>query len=582
MNLHGQFRFPFVDLAVVLAMVLLGCAVWLLAKVEPQVSNDRQEAQDLEEAFKRGRKMAATGSKVPERVSRESYALWQEARALQSEYSSVADRLEGELPELERMLSEAYSPKGGEEPAQRMRELSAWIEKQKDRATFDPFEGTSKELEERLARGRQPGTNGSPASARDLGSLMGGIEKTYERYLSNYNAVAKAARPVTSKKDEAAGAKPIASGREDAAAELGRLRSLASEARQEAEAIESWLKTEERAETASPTTKPQQALEEAFSRAASPGEFAQGLWRDTATAKPAGATVEVPPGGQLHQVQYVLLATLAALGVLLILDVYWRMVVQQRVVTEHRDEVSGLKEEHRKELRQLEQMAAQLAHEIRNRLTTINAWMFTFQRKLSEATPEHKETRVIRGEVQRINQILGEFIQLARPEVPRLARMKAEPLLKEIRELMPPQLQTPGVRLECHSEGQAEFQGDRRQLKEVLQNLVQNAAQSMSDRGRGAAGGEIILRSRDDTLPLKGTETKVVIIEVEDNGPGVRPELQGRLFEPFFSTKEQGTGLGLPICARIIDGHGGTLGFDTQVGRGTVFRIVLPAYEAGN
>jgi nitrogen-specific signal transduction histidine kinase len=101
----------------------------------------------------------------------------------------------------------------------------------------------------------------------------------------------------------------------------------------------------------------------------------------------------------------------------------------------------------------------------------------------------------------------------------------------------------------------------------------------MSDGGKGAAGGEIILRARDGTLPLKGTETKVVIIEVEDNGPGIRPELQGRLFEPFFSTKEQGTGLGLPICARIIDGHGGILDFDTQVGRGTVFRIVLPAYE---
>jgi signal transduction histidine kinase len=160
-----------------------------------------------------------------------------------------------------------------------------------------------------------------------------------------------------------------------------------------------------------------------------------------------------------------------------------------------------------------------------------------------------------------------------------MARMSAEPLLKEIGELMPPQLHAPGLRLECHAEGKAEFQGDRRQLKEVLENLVQNAAQSMSDEGKGAAGGEIIFRARDGTLPLKGTETKVVIIEVEDNGPGIRPELKGRLFEPFFSTKEQGTGLGLPICARIIDGHGGILDFDTQVGRGTVFRIVLPAYE---
>src|ERR1041384_1922626 len=141
MNLQGQFRFPFVDFAIVLAMVLIGWAAWRLAKAEPQVVSDRLDAQELKAAFKRGRKMAGASTNAPEGARRESYARWQEARELQKEYRSVAARLEEELPHLERALGESAAPKGGEE--RRMRDLSTWIEKQKDRATFDPLEATS-------------------------------------------------------------------------------------------------------------------------------------------------------------------------------------------------------------------------------------------------------------------------------------------------------------------------------------------------------------------------------------------------------------------------------------------------------
>ena len=71
------------------------------------------------------------------------------------------------------------------------------------------------------------------------------------------------------------------------------------------------------------------------------------------------------------------------------------------------------------------------------------------------------------------------------------------------------------------------------------------------------------------------------IIEIEDNGPGVRPEVKDRLFEPFFSTKKDGTGLGLPISARIIQGHRGELDFKTHLGKGTTFHISLPACDNG-
>ena len=149
--------------------------------------------------------------------------------------------------------------------------------------------------------------------------------------------------------------------------------------------------------------------------------------------------------------------------------------------------------------------------------------------------------------------------------------MAAEPLLKDVRDLMAPQLQQRAVRLELQSQGKAQFRGDRQQLKQVLINLVQNAAESM------VREGVIILRTRDDSILFKGNQSNVALIEVEDNGPGIPSEAQGRLFEPFFSTRKDGTGLGLPISARIIDRHGGTLEFETQAGQGTIFRIVLPA-----
>ena len=77
-------------------------------------------------------------------------------------------------------------------------------------------------------------------------------------------------------------------------------------------------------------------------------------------------------------------------------------------------------------------------------------------------------------------------------------------------------------------------------------------------------------------MNLQGSECAVAILEVADTGKGIPPEVGKRLFDPFFTTKEAGTGLGLPIAARIVEKHGGTLQYQTRVGRGTTFGIVLP------
>src|SRR6185437_12372426 len=126
------------------------------------------------------------------------------------------------------------------------------------------------------------------------------------------------------------------------------------------------------------------------------------------------------------------------------------------------------------------------------------------------------------------------------------------------------------IRVELEDQAGASVRIDPQQLQQVLINLVQNAAESI---GRG---GVITLRTRLGTRRLGEHPAEVVILEVADTGAGIPPEVEKRLFDPFFSTKETGTGLGLSIAARIVEKNGGTLQYRTRPGHGTTFGVVLP------
>ena len=115
---------------------------------------------------------------------------------------------------------------------------------------------------------------------------------------------------------------------------------------------------------------------------------------------------------------------------------------------------------------------------------------------------------------------------------------------------------------------------DPEQIHQVLINLVQNAIDAIGH------DGSITLRARSDVRALNGRITDVAILEVADTGPGIASDVAKRLFDPFFSTKSAGTGLGLSIAARIVEKHGGTLQYKTQVNHGTTFGIVLPRVTA--
>jgi signal transduction histidine kinase len=130
-------------------------------------------------------------------------------------------------------------------------------------------------------------------------------------------------------------------------------------------------------------------------------------------------------------------------------------------------------------------------------------------------------------------------------------------------------LESREVQLVVESGPELFIRADSGHLNQVLINLVRNAADAID------GAGTVTLRAREARVPLGGRETDAVVLEVSDTGKGIPPEVEKRLFDPFFSTKETGTGLGLPIAARIVERHGGMLQYQTRPGHGTTFGVVL-------
>jgi len=251
------------------------------------------------------------------------------------------------------------------------------------------------------------------------------------------------------------------------------------------------------------------------------------------------------------------------------------MMLYRRVVAPLRlklIESDSIIERHQK-LAHFGELAAGVSHEIRNPLTAINARLFTLQKSLTAGTPAFVDANVIRNEITRLDRIVKDFLELARPAQPILSPTTAEALLKEVVDLLQPPCEKKSITLQFDTMVDTPFLADSSQIKQVFINLIQNAAESIGQNGT------IILRARNDSHRLREKQTEVVVIEVQDNGAGIPPAIQKQLFDPFFSTKKGGTGLGLSISAQIVEKHGGTLTFRTNPGRSTVFNIILPVYK---
>jgi len=226
--------------------------------------------------------------------------------------------------------------------------------------------------------------------------------------------------------------------------------------------------------------------------------------------------------------------------------------------------------ERQEKLASLGMLAAGVAHEIRNPLTAIKAWLFIQRKHLTPGTLEHDDADVIANEITRLERIVKDVLLFARPSEPHLATVEANAPLREVQALLAPQLASTGIHLIHENGTEARICIDSEQIKQVLINLVQNAADSIGQ------DGTITMRARSSSMRLAERAGETVVLEVADTGKGIPPQVEKRLFDPFFTTKDSGTGLGLSIAARIIEKHGGALQYQTQVNRGTTFGVVLP------
>jgi signal transduction histidine kinase len=212
-------------------------------------------------------------------------------------------------------------------------------------------------------------------------------------------------------------------------------------------------------------------------------------------------------------------------------------------------------------------MAAMITHEVRNPLSSIGLNTELLEEELGDGPSEAKDLLgAIHREVDRLTAITEEYLAFARLPKPKLAYEAVNPMVGALAAFVREDLAAKKVDLAIElSDGDPIALIDNAQLRQCLINLVRNATEAVVAKGKGKV-----------TLRTKCAGDRVVI-EVEDDGTGIPPDVLPRLFDPFFSTKEGGSGLGLALTQQIVKDHGGDLAVDSTVGKGTVFRVAVPA-----
>ena len=224
-----------------------------------------------------------------------------------------------------------------------------------------------------------------------------------------------------------------------------------------------------------------------------------------------------------------------------------------------RQRVRGLYRAER--LATLGELAAGAAHEIRNPLTSIRSTMQYLRPDFEEGSEKAVLVDELLGEVDRINGIIAGLLSFARPAQPILEEIDVPALLRQVGRLLDSAARTQGVEFVLPEE-EGRTRGDPDQLKQVFLNLCMNALQAMPEGGRLSLG---MVRS-DHTLR----------VSVADTGPGIPAEDLDLVFDPFFTTREEGTGLGLAVCYGIVSRHKGQIDIESRPGAGTTVHVRLP------
>lgn len=218
----------------------------------------------------------------------------------------------------------------------------------------------------------------------------------------------------------------------------------------------------------------------------------------------------------------------------------------------------------------LGRVAAQVAHEVKNPLAGLLLYALHFKTKTEGrlAEPEAALLDKIVGTINHLTSTCEQILSFARPVQLTPRRTDLNLVVADVLQLLDPQLSAAGVRARADLDP-AGVCGplDESSLRSALMNLALNAVEAMP------AGGELTVRTRADGGAL--------VAEVRDTGAGMTDEQVRNIFEPFYTTKPKGLGLGLPFAKKVVEEHGGQLAVESRVGQGTTIHITLPAHEEG-
>lgn len=222
------------------------------------------------------------------------------------------------------------------------------------------------------------------------------------------------------------------------------------------------------------------------------------------------------------------------------------------------------KTENTERLAMVGQLAAGVAHEIRNPLTSLKG----FTQILKEMTTEGEKRNyltIMQDELDKIQQIVNEFMLLSKPsKALNIQKIDLRELVKNIIDFFKPELASCNLNILTVLPDNIIAHGDQSLLRQIIINLLQNSIDAS------------VKRKKDIILSVKNINAYYYEIKVKDYGHGISKERQERLFQPFYTTKEKGTGLGLMVCKRIVDLHHGTIKIFSEENVGTEVIVELP------
>jgi len=234
-------------------------------------------------------------------------------------------------------------------------------------------------------------------------------------------------------------------------------------------------------------------------------------------------------------------------------------------------EVRKLQEEIRRseKLAALGRLAAGVAHEIRNPLSSIKGFATFFKGRFEDSTEEKKAAEVMIQEVERLNRVISELLEFARPSELKKKAVDINEILEHSLRLIKEDAKSKGIKVEFSKNSEvAAVSIDPDRFFQVLLNLYLNAIEAMEEGG--------VLKVGVFSLDGKGIQ-----IEVSDTGKGIDSDSISRIFDPYFTTKTKGTGLGLAIVHKIVEAHGGDIRVMSKPGSGATFLITIPSTERG-